>query len=266
METLLRGLSLHTVCQQAKCPNIGECFCRGYATFLILGAVCTRRCGFCAVSSGTPAPLDDTEPERVAEAASRLSLRHIVVTSVTRDDLPDGGAGMFARTIVALRGRLPASTIEVLIPDFRCNDAAIATVVAAHPDIIGHNVETVLRLYPTVRPGADFYDSLSVLDIIKKKDPSMKTKSGLMLGLGETEREVLETFFALRNVDCDFLSIGQYLSPSGAHVPVSEYVPPERFVQYKREAELRGFAHVESGPYVRSSYQAEHYRVAEPRQ
>jgi len=261
MEELLADLRLHTVCQSARCPNVGECFGRGTATFMILGDVCTRNCRFCAVEKGRPSPVDPDEPQRVAEAAVRLGLRHVVVTSVTRDDLPDGGAAQFAATVRAVRERLPESTIEVLIPDFGGSLAALAQVIASGPQVINHNLETVPRLYPRVRPRADYHRSLGVLEWVKRRAPHLLTKSGLMLGLGETQQEVLAVMRDLRRVGCDLLTLGQYLQPTAQQLPVTRYVPPEEFQWYKEQGERMGFRAVAAGPLVRSSYRADEVRV-----
>lgn len=258
LKVLLKDLKLNTICQEASCPNISECFSRGVATFLILGDVCTRNCGFCGVKKGRPGAIDLEEPEHVAEAARRLNLRHIVITSVTRDDLPDGGAAHFAKTILGIRRKIKNITVEALIPDFKGNRGVIKKIIKAKPDIIGHNIETVPRLYPYVRQ-ANYLRSIDVLKTIKTLDNHIYTKSGLMLGLGEREEEVLEAFRVLREVNCDFLSLGQYLPPSLKHFPVKEYIQPDRFSFYKRKALELGFLHVASGPYVRSSYLAEEY-------
>lgn len=256
---LLRGLKLETVCEQALCPNIGECFDRHQATFLILGRQCTRSCAFCNIEKGAPASPDASEPERIALAAEAMQLRHVVVTSVTRDDLDDGGAGMFARTVRAVRSRTPGAKIEVLIPDFRLSMGSLSCIVSAAPDIIAHNVETVPSLYPLVRRDSDYQRSLGVLKALKALAPGIKTKSGIMLGLGEKEEEVLCVFSGLRAAGCDFLSIGQYLAPSAKHYPVVEYIHPDLFKSYRQKALSMGFGHVASSPYVRSSYLAEEY-------
>jgi len=258
MEGLLGELRLHTVCQEARCPNITECFRERQATFLILGADCTRLCSFCNVTKRTPLPPDPGEPARVAEAIRRLGLSHVVITSPTRDDLPDGGAGLFAETVVAIRSAVPAMKVELLIPDFLGNRASLALVVASAPDIIGHNVETVPRLYH-IRAGADYGRSLGVLRTLRELDPAVRSKSGIMLGLGEREEEVLAVLTDLRSVGCSYLSIGQYLAPSKSHHPVREFILPELFEKYRDAALSMGFAHVESGPYVRSSYHAARY-------
>ena len=260
VRSLLRQQSLHTVCENAKCPNLGECFSRRTATFLILGDVCTRHCRYCAIASGRPAPLDPEEPERVAETAANLGLRHVVVTSVTRDDLPDGGAGHFAATIRAIRGRCPSATIEVLIPDFGGSQADLQTVLEARPDVLNHNVETVPRLFPTVRPQGDYVRSLELLSRAKEGLPGGFTKSGLMVGIGETEEEVTGVMRDLRAVGCDIFTVGQYLRPSKAHLEVEKYYRPEAFDRMKTEGEAMGFLLVASGPFVRSSYNADQFR------
>ncbi len=259
MEGNLEQNRLHTICQEACCPNQGECFSRGVATFLVMGNVCTRNCRFCAVDSGTPGPLDAGEPLRLAEEVKRLGLRFVVVTSVTRDDLPDGGAGHFARVIEVLRRECPGVGIEVLIPDFLGSSSALKTVADAAPEVLNHNVETVPRLYPSVRPQADYSRSLELLRVAKALNPSLTTKSGLMVGLGETREEVLDVMVDLRSASCDVITIGQYLSPSAAHHPVVEYVKPESFEKYRRDALRLGFQDAASSPFVRSSYMAEKY-------
>ncbi|MBE3580602.1 MAG: lipoyl synthase [Thermoanaerobacteraceae bacterium] len=260
---LLEELQLNTVCQSALCPNLGECFARRTATFMILGKVCTRNCRFCAVEGGRPEPVDPDEPRRVAVAAARLGLRHVVVTSVTRDDLPDGGAGQFAATIGALRDQLPQAIIEVLTPDFKGERASIARVVEARPHIFNHNVETVPRLYPRVRPAADYRRSLEVLKMVKDLVPDIYTKSGMMVGLGETREEVEEVMADLRGAGCDILTIGQYLRPSPQHLAVEEFVPPETFEHYGQLGRKMGFLYVASAPFVRSSYNAAEFSRAE---
>ncbi|MBN2160208.1 MAG: lipoyl synthase [Spirochaetes bacterium] len=262
MEERLAGLSLRTVCHQARCPNISECFCRGTATFLILGDICTRGCGFCSVKRGSPSQPDTGEPTRVAEAVRRLQLRHVVVTSVTRDDLADGGASLFATVIRAIREYDDSITVETLTPDFLGDANAVKTVVEARPDIFGHNLETVPSLYG-VRTRCDYRRSLKVLESAKAYADRVRTKSAIMLGLGETEREVIDVFRDLRNAGCDYLAIGQYLQPDRRAVPVKEYLDPFRFVQYRKAAESLGFKHVESGVYVRSSYMADRYGESE---
>jgi lipoic acid synthetase len=261
MRRLLGELRLNTVCQQALCPNISECFSCGQATFLILGRNCTRFCSFCNVEKIAPLPVDAGEPERVAEAVSRLQLTHVVVTRPTRDDLPDGGAAIDAATVAAMRSSSPQTRIELLIPDFQGRRSSLETVIAARPDIIAHNVETVPRLYH-IRSGADYARSLEVLRSCAELAPEIKTKSGLMLGMGELEAEVLQLFQDLREAGCAYLSIGQYLAPSRRHYPVQEYVRPELFESLRKAALARGFAHVESGPYVRSSYHAGSYAAS----
>lgn len=254
---LLEELRLETVCDNARCPNRMECYSQKTATFMILGNVCTRPCGFCAVSRGRPEALEGDEPERLAEAAHRLGLKHVVITSVTRDDLPDGGADHFHRCIQAVRERTGA-TIEVLTPDFIDNDDAVRCVVAARPEVFNHNTETVPRLYRRVRgPKSNYQWTLHLLKRIKELDPTIKTKSGLMLGLGETEEEVLEVLADLRGVDCDFLTLGQYLQPSETrYLRVVRYVTPEEFDRLGELARAMGFSQVASGPFVRSSYHA----------
>lgn len=254
MSALLRSLSLHTVCEDANCPNMSECFKSKTATFLILGDVCTRGCRYCAVAKGAPQPLDLDEPQRVAKAAETLGLRHVVVTSVTRDDLPDGGAAQFAQTILALRARLPQSTIEVLIPDFQGSEEALKLVIDARPDIINHNIETVLPLYPLVRPQADYARSLTLLARVKAA--GLYSKTGFMVGLGETKQDVITLLEDLAAVNCDMLTIGQYLQPSKTHLPVAAYITPEQFDEYKQIALEKGIRFVASGPFVRSSYHA----------
>jgi lipoic acid synthetase len=258
MRQLLGELRLNTVCQQALCPNISECFACGQATFLILGKNCTRLCSFCNVEKTIPLPVDSDEPARVAEAVARLKLSHVVITSPTRDDLPDGGASLYAATVAAIRSSSPATRIELLIPDFQGDVSSLESVVAARPDIIAHNVETVPRLYQ-IRNGADYARSLEVLRLCAGLAPDIRTKSGIMLGMGEQEGEVLQVFRALRDAECDYLSIGQYLAPSRRHYPVQEYVRPELFESLRSAALEMGFSHVESGPYVRSSYHAGKY-------
>ncbi len=254
MTALLRSLSLHTVCEGANCPNRSECFKSRTATFMILGDVCTRGCRYCAVAKGKPLPLDADEPERLAEAATMLGLKHVVVTSVTRDDLPDGGAAHFAHTIEALRKRLPGSTVEVLIPDFQGSESALQTVIGAGPDIINHNVETVPSLYRIARPQADYTRSLELLRRVKRA--GIHSKTGFMVGLGETNEDVLALLDDLVGADCDMLTIGQYLQPSKNHLPVMEFITPQQFDEYKAAALEKGIRYVASGPFVRSSYHA----------
>ena len=255
----LKGLMghqhLHTVCEEARCPNMGECWNAGTATFMILGDICTRSCGFCAVKTGRPTRLDLEEPFRVAEAIRSMKIKHAVITSVNRDELPDGGAAVFAETIRQARQVNPSIKIEVLIPDFRGVEWALDIVVEARPDILNHNTETVPRLYQTVRPQAKYTRSLELLERAKRK--GMVTKSGLMLGLGEKTEEVLAVLNDLRKVECDILTLGQYLQPTKEHLPVDRYVHPEEFRMFKEKGVEMGFKHVESGPLVRSSYHAE---------
>jgi lipoic acid synthetase len=252
---LLAGLRLSTVCQNALCPNLGECFGAQTATFLIMGQVCTRNCRFCAISGGTPAPLDPDEPRRVAQAARRLKLRHVVITSVTRDDLPDGGASHFIDTVCNIRAACDA-TVEILTPDFQGDKDAILSVAACEPDIFNHNVETVPRLYPSVRPLAGYRRSLDLLRLVKDHSPEALTKSGFMVGLGETAAEVQTLLRDLRGAGTDIVTIGQYLQPGPEHLPVERYIHPDEFEKYRELAEDMDFAGVASGPYVRSSYNA----------
>jgi len=247
---------LHTVCEEARCPNIGECWAHGTATFMLLGDVCTRNCGFCAVKHGRPLSVDPEEPRRVAGAVSALGLRHVVITSVDRDDLPDGGASQFARTAEAIKETVPGCSVEVLIPDFQGNEAALRTVLEAPIDVLNHNVETVPRLYRRVRPGARYERSLELLDRAKRIRPDVRTKTGLMLGLGEERPEVVGVLRDLVAIRCDILTLGQYLQPTARHLPVVRYVPPEEFSELRKEALAMGFRYVESGPLVRSSYHA----------
>jgi lipoic acid synthetase len=257
LKRIMRTLGLNTVCESARCPNMGECWEHRTATFMILGNICTRACGFCAVPSGKPAaPPDEMEPERVAEAVERMGLRYAVVTSVNRDDQPDGGAAIFARTISEIRARVPACKVEVLIPDFRGDWNALETVIAARPDVLNHNTETVPRLYHQVRKGAVYGRSLELLRRAKSLAPEMPTKTGLMLGLGEEGSEVLEAMQDLAAQGTDILTLGQYMQPTREHLPVVRYVHPDEFAEYKKLGEQMGFAHVESGPLVRSSYHA----------
>ncbi|HXG46052.1 MAG TPA: lipoyl synthase [Methylomirabilota bacterium] len=260
---LLDDLGLHTVCESARCPNHWECWSKGTATFMIAGDRCTRACGFCAVSTAKPLPLDADEPQRVAEATARLGLRHVVITAVARDDLADGGAMHFRRTIEAVRTRNPGIIIEVLVPDFLDNDAAIEAVLAAGPHIYNHNLETVRRLTPSVRHRATYDRSLTVLRKVKdRRGDTIYTKSGLMLGLGETEAELLQALADLRAARCDILTLGQYLQPTLRHLPVVEFIPPARFEEYGERARAMGFLHVASGPMVRSSYHADEFSPA----
>jgi lipoic acid synthetase len=247
---------LHTVCQEAKCPNIWECFSNRTATFLILGDRCTRNCRFCAVAHSPVAPPDPAEPVRVAETVEKLGLAYVVITSVTRDDLPDGGAGHFAKTIREIHRRIPEAVIEVLIPDFKGDAEALRAVLEARPQVLNHNIETVPRLYATVRPGAVYARSLELLERVKTIDASIPTKSGLMLGLGETTAEIRQTLQDLLDVGCRMLTLGQYLQPSKDHLPVARFVPPAEFDQWQQTAFQMGFSEVASGPFVRSSYHA----------
>jgi lipoic acid synthetase len=255
-QDLLRELRLETVCENARCPNRPECYARRTATFMILGNICTRPCGFCSVPRGTPDEVEDDEPQRVAEAAHRLGLRHVVITSVTRDDLPDGGADHFYRCVVAVRERTGA-VVEVLTPDFLGDRQAMNRVLEARPEVFNHNTETVPRFYKKVRGRADYQRSLDLLDHVKRSSPQTVTKTGLMLGLGETYEELLDVFADLRAVRCDTLTLGQYLTPTLKHVPVARYLPPEEFDALAVLARTMGFAHVAAGPFVRSSYHAD---------
>ena len=257
LKRIMRTLDLHTVCESARCPNMGECWEHGTATFMILGDICTRACGFCAVPSGRPVgPPDEEEPFRVGEAVARLGLRYAVVTSVNRDDQPDGGAHIFARTIEEIRRRVPGCKVEVLIPDFRGDWKALNTVLAARPDVLNHNTETVPRLYRQVRKGAVYERSLELLRRAKTARPETPTKTGLMLGLGEGKEEVLATLRDLAEQGTDILTLGQYLQPTREHLPIVRYVHPDEFAEYKVLGEAMGFKHVEAGPLVRSSYHA----------
>jgi lipoic acid synthetase len=256
LKELLRDLKLHTVCEEARCPNIGECWHHGTATFMILGDVCTRACSYCAVAHGRPAALDAAEPERVARAIQTLGLNYVVITSVDRDDLPDGGASIFAETIRETRTRLRRCRIEVLIPDFQGNDAALHSVLDARPDVLNHNTETVPRLYRMARSGGRYSRTLRLLDRSRHHAPDIPTKTGVMVGLGEEPDELVATFKDLREVGCGILTIGQYLRPSLAHAPMVRYYHPDEFAALKRIALDLGFVHVESGPLVRSSYHA----------
>lgn len=256
MKDLIGDLRLHTICESALCPNQGDCYSRRTATFLILGNVCTRNCTFCAVEKGTPLPVDEDEPIHLAQAVASMGIRHAVITSVTRDDLPDGGASHFARTIAILREMDIKPTVEVLIPDFQGSLEALKIVVDARPDVINHNVETVPHLYPDVRPLADFLRSVRLLRQTKELDPCIITKSGIMVGLGETEGELLQIMEELRQAGCDLLTIGQYLQPSPDHHPVVRYVLPEEFEGYARAGRELGFLDVASAPLVRSSFSA----------
>ncbi|MBT5447719.1 MAG: lipoyl synthase [Gemmatimonadetes bacterium] len=255
IKNLIADLRLNTVCESAQCPNIGECWGQRTATFMILGDICTRSCGFCAIKTGKPEILDEDEPERVATAIAHLDLRHAVITSVNRDELPDGGAKIFARTIEAVHRQCPNTTIEVLIPDFKGDWTALGTVMAAAPDILNHNIESPPRLYYKMRPQAQYERSLELLDRARKLSPA-PTKSGMMLGAGETEEEIATSIRDLADVGCSILTLGQYLSPSAQHVQVERFVHPDEFIQWREFAIELGFRHVESGPLVRSSYHA----------
>ncbi|MFP3910473.1 MAG: lipoyl synthase [Desulfobacteraceae bacterium] len=254
---LLKECRLETVCEQARCPNLGECFARGTATFMILGKCCTRDCRFCAVTHGKPRPPNTEEPDKVGEAVKALRLSYAVVTSVTRDDLPDGGAAHFAKTIVSIKAKNPATRVEVLIPDFRGSTEALKAVIDTSPDVLNHNLETVPRLYQEVRPGADFQRSLALLRAVKAIKPEMITKSGLMLGLGETAQELRAALQDLVDAGCGALTLGQYLAPSPDHHPVIRYVHPDEFSEWAQTAYDMGFRAVAAGPFVRSSFQAE---------
>jgi lipoic acid synthetase len=256
VKSILAEASLHTVCEEARCPNLGECFSRGISTFLILGKICTRNCGFCGVAHGVPVPPDETEPEKVAQAVQKMGLQYVVITSVTRDDLHDGGASLFAKTIRAVRILDPKVKVEILIPDFKGDPASLEIVVRENPDVLNHNIETISRLYPEVRPQAGYKRSLDLLRKSKELHPHISTKSGFMLGLGETENEVLELLRDLRKAGCDLLTIGQYLQPRKDRLPVVRYVPLDEFEEYKRIGEEAGFKTVASGPFVRSSFHA----------
>lgn len=252
----LSRLRLHTVCEGALCPNLSECFSRRTATFMIMGDICTRSCRFCAVEGGCPEPLDPNEPTRIAEAVGELELEHVVITSVTRDDLPDGGANHFAQTINAVRQMCPNPSVEVLAPDFLGSRESIETVVKAKPDVFNHNLETIPRLYKEIRPGADYQRSLEILKTVKELDQSIVTKSGIMVGLGETRQELLDVMGDLRQVDCDFLTIGQYLRPSENHTPVMRFVTYEEFSELETIGKRKGFKTIASAPFVRSSYKS----------
>jgi lipoic acid synthetase len=256
LKGLMRGLKLHTVCEEAHCPNIGECWEHKAATFMILGDVCTRNCAYCAVAHGTPTALDLDEPARLAEAVERMGLEFVVITSVDRDDLPNGGAEIFAAAITEIRRRLPDTSVEVLIPDFKGNPEALCIVVQARPDILNHNLETVERLYRIARPGGRYARALELLRRAKELDPTRLTKSGLMCGLGEEWDELLVAMHDLRTQGVDILTVGQYLRPSADHLPIARYYTPDEFAELKRLGLAMGFRHVESGPLVRSSYHA----------
>ncbi len=254
---VVRTLKLTTVCEEAGCPNIGECWNKKHATFMIMGEVCTRACSFCNIATGRPDALDVMEPLRVGVATMKMGLKHVVVTSVDRDDLPDGGALHFVKTIEAIRFKSPETTIEILTPDFKQKIGAVDQVAAAKPDVFNHNLETVPRLYPSIRPGARFFTSIRLLQRVKEVDPSIFTKSGIMLGLGETQEEISQVMDDLRAADVDFLTIGQYLQPTPKHAPVENFATPEEFALYERMARAKGFLMVSSSPLTRSSYHAE---------
>jgi len=256
VKRLMRELRLHTVCEEAHCPNVGECWNHRAATFMILGDICTRNCAYCAVAHGTPSPYDPEEPIRLAEAVQRMALQHVVITSVDRDDLLNGGAEAFALCVEEIRRRMPDTSVEVLIPDFRGADTALEIVVKAEPDILNHNLETVERLYPIARPGGRYDRALRLLRRAKEMNPEQLTKSGLMCGLGEEWEELLGAMHALRSADVDILTLGQYLRPSGSHLPVTRYYTPQEFSTLRHDGLTLGFRHIESGPLVRSSYHA----------
>lgn len=260
--SILERLKLNTVCGEANCPNLGECFKKNTATFMIMGSQCTRNCRFCNVTHGEATPLDDLEPQHLAEAVAAMGLKHVVITSVTRDDLPDGGATHFAKTIEAVRSVSPDVTIEVLIPDLKGEESSLDIIIQAKPEIINHNIETVKELYDEVRPEANYERSLFVLDYCKKKAPDRLTKTGIMVGLGETEEQVLQTMDDLRHVGCDIFTIGQYLRPTKEHLAIKEYITPQQFEHYKKLGEQKGFLYVASAPLVRSSYNASEAIVA----
>jgi lipoic acid synthetase len=256
VKSILDSADLHTVCEEARCPNLAECFSRGTATILILGRICTRNCGFCAVEHGVSAPPEEEEPERVAQAVKKMGLQYVVITSVTRDDLPDGGAFLFAKTIQAIRALDRGIKIEVLIPDFKGDLSSLIAVLKEGPDVLNHNIETIPRLYQDVRPQADYRRSLHLLKTAKERGAQTLTKSGFMLGLGETKEEIFSLLQDLRDVGCDFLTIGQYLQPRPDRLPVVRYIPPEEFEEIKKIGEEMGFESVASGPFVRSSFHA----------
>lgn len=254
---LMRDKNLHTVCEEAACPNIGECWSAKHATVMILGDICTRACAFCNVATGKPGKVDPMEPENLAISVAELGMKHLVITSVDRDDLADGGADQFVRCIERIRATTPDTTIEILTPDFRDKPGALETVIKAKPDVFNHNLETVPRLYPTIRPGARYFHSLKLLDTVKQTDPSVFTKSGIMVGLGETRAEVLQVMDDMRSADVDFLTIGQYLAPTKRHAPIDRFVTPDEFSEYKRMAQSKGFLMVAATPLTRSSYHAD---------
>jgi len=256
LKAMMRELDLHTVCEEARCPNVGECWEHGAATFMILGDVCTRNCAYCAVAHGRPPRFDPAEPERVADAAARMKLRHLVLTSVDRDDLPDFGAWAFAETIRQVHDRVPGCSVEVLVPDFQGNEDSMRTVLEARPEIYNHNTETVPRLYKRARPGGRYERVMQIFRFVKAAARDIPTKTGIILGLGETNEEVLQTMRDLRDVDVDILTLGQYLRPSADHIALDRYVTPEEFRMLRDEGMAMGYRHVESGPLVRSSYHA----------
>ena len=265
LKALLRAHALHTVCEEASCPNLGECFSHGTATFMIMGRLCTRRCPFCDVAHGRPLPLDPDEPENLARALAEMKLKFVVITSVDRDDLRDGGAAHFAACIRAVRRHTPSTSVEILVPDFRGRlDVALEILGTALPDVFNHNLETVPRLYPAARPGADYRHSLELLRRFKERHPEVPTKSGLMVGLGETNEEIMEVMRELRAHGCDLLTIGQYLQPSRHHLPVTRFLTPEEFAQFARTARDMGYRNAASGPMVRSSYHAEQQAAGLP--
>ena len=257
ISALMAKLKLNTVCKEANCPNLGECYKKRTATFMILGSVCTRNCRFCNVSSGVVEAVDPQEPQHLAEAVKELDLKHVVITSVTRDDLDDGGAKHFADTIKAVRALTPGVSIEVLIPDLQGVEKDLDVIIAANPDVINHNVETVREFYPEVRPEADYDRSMQVLDYVKRKAPHIKTKTGIMVGLGESDEQVYQVMDDSLKVGCDIFTIGQYLQPSPQHLEVKAYVTPEKFAEYEKIGEAKGFHYIASSPLVRSSYRAE---------
>lgn len=256
VKSILEQAHLHTVCEEARCPNLGECFSSGTSTFLILGRVCTRNCGFCAVEHGVPVTTDETEPEKVAQAVQKMGLHYVVITSVTRDDLPDGGAYLFSKAIQAIRALDPKIKIEILIPDFQGDPFSLEIVLKECPDVLNHNIETIARLYATVRPQAHYQRSIDLLRRSKEDHPHIPTKSGFMLGLGETQEEILELLRDLREVRCDFLTIGQYLQPRPDRLPVVRFITPDEFEDYKKIGIEMGFKAIASGPFVRSSFHA----------
>lgn len=259
LKKMVRQKGLHTVCEEAACPNIGDCWAAGHLTTMILGDTCTRGCAFCNIKTGKPRPVNEDEPAELADMAANLGIKHMVITSVDRDDLPDGGAGHWARCIEEIRTKSPGTTVEILTPDFRRKEENIDAVAAAEPDVFNHNLETVPRLYRDVRPGARYFGSLRLLQRVKERHPATFTKSGIMVGLGESRSEVLQVMDDMRAAGVDFLTIGQYLRPSENHYPVMEYVTPEQFEDYEKQANMRGFLMVASGPLVRSSYHADSY-------